>query len=403
MNEAEEDRVEQVVAAALCRTALLTRAAAGMTAAGVGLFVPGHGYRTPALLALIAGTTAAQNAVLTRRPAVVRRRATVLAVDSVLVLAVLVLSQGTLPYFLYAAGSAALAGVLLGMGAVPLWTALTVQGFVVSAVLLRSTHPPAAVAPFVLAAPMGGLLAGIGAVLATGALTRQMHASIELIRAAQRSAAAAERARLARELHDSVAKTLRGMSLAALALPDSLRRQPALAAQLADVVSHGADAASREARQLIEGLRLDVPDRGFADTLHEVARGWGEQTGIAVRATLAPVEPPVGERYELAMILREALTNVARHAGARHVVVVLTVADGVLTLTVRDDGHGFVVPGDLGALQHGGHVGIVGMAERARSVGGALTVTSQPGSGTVVRVTLRLPLELPVRAGAVTR
>jgi len=103
------------------------------------------------------------------------------------------------------------------------------------------------------------------------------------------------------------------------------------------------------------------------------------------------------------MILREALTNVARHAGARHVVVVLTVADGVLTLTVRDDGHGFVVPGDLGALQHGGHVGIVGMAERARSVGGALTVTSQPGSGTVVRVTLRLPLELPVRAGAVTR
>ena len=382
----EEDRVEQVVAAALCRTALLTRAVAVMTAAAVGLFVAGQAPRTLGLIVLTAATTGLQVAALTRWPGVVGAPVGWLAVDAALVVAVLALSQGALPYFVYAAGSAAVAGVLLGAGAVPLWAAHALQGFVVCALLLRHTRPAAAVAPFVLVAPVAALLAGLGGVLAAGALRRQMFQAIELVAAAQVSAAAAERARLARELHDSVAKTLRGMSMAALALPDSLRRQPALAAQLADVISSGAHAASQEARQLIEGLRLDVPDRGFTGTVRELCRVWSAQSGVVAIARLADVEPAVTVRYELAMILREALTNVARHAAATEVVVVLTRDDDGITLTVRDDGRGFAVPSDPAALQDRGHLGLVGMAERARTLGGDLAVTAQPGGGTVVRV-----------------
>jgi signal transduction histidine kinase len=131
----------------------------------------------------------------------------------------LTLSHGGLAYFCYAASSAALAGVLLGTAALPLWAAQLVQGFVVCATVLHDTHPPAVAATFLLAAPVAGLLAGIGAVLVTRSLVRQMRLSVVRVATAQRSAAALERARLARELHDSVAKTLRGMSLAALALP----------------------------------------------------------------------------------------------------------------------------------------------------------------------------------------
>ena len=98
---------------------------------------------------------------------------------------------------------------------------------------------------------------------------------------------------LARELHDSVAKTLRGITFAALALPASLRRQPALAEQLATTVSEGAEAAAREARELLEALRVDAADRPFPDTVRMACRQWSERTGIGVEASVAPVEPPV--------------------------------------------------------------------------------------------------------------
>jgi signal transduction histidine kinase len=92
-------------------------------------------------------------------------------------------------------------------------------------------------------------------------------------------------------------------------------------------------------------------------------------------------------RYELTRIVHEALTNVARHAEATRVgVVVRAERRGRLTLTVRDDGKGFVVPEDVETLQHTGHAGIVGMMERASALGGELTIASTPGTGTVVRV-----------------
>jgi signal transduction histidine kinase len=403
------------VAAALGRAALLARAAVTVTAAATGLLVLGHPGRGLALVVLVIVATGAEVGALTHRPGpVVRHRVAALGADLVVLLGVLGLSGGGLAYFTFAAGWAALAGILLGMGALPLWAALLVQEFVACTVVLRHPRPPTGLATVLLALPSAGVLAGIGGALAARAVTAHLASTVDTVAAAQRSAAAEERARLARELHDSVVKTLRGVSLAAVALPGSLRRQPALAEQLAGVVCAGADTAVREARDLIGDLRADLPDEPFAATLTRVTRAWSEQTGIPVAVSVAvgaADEPAPAERYELVQIVREALTNVERHAEARHVTVLMTAG----SLVVRDDGRGFSAPvcapvagsgsgsgsgsrpgparlagpqfagPQFAGPQFAGH-GLTGIRERARLIGRALTVTSAPGGGTEVRV-----------------
>jgi signal transduction histidine kinase len=85
-------------------------------------------------------------------------------------------------------------------------------------------------------------------------------------------------------------------------------------------------------------------------------------------------------------VVQEALSNVARHAGASVVRVRLAVAPDLLTLTIQDDGRGFLVPAHLGQLTAEGHFGLTGIQERVDLIGGSLEVTSAPGQGTTLRV-----------------
>jgi signal transduction histidine kinase len=300
------------------------------------------------------------------------RRVALLAADFVVLLVVLALADGGPAFFGCAAGWAALSGVVLGFRATPLWIAQLVQGYAVTdAAAMTKVLPPAVV------------LAGVAAATARHLLLRQRLRAAAEIEAAQRSAATLERARLARELHDSVAKTVRGMSMAALALPRSVGDQPQVALQLADAISSAAEAAERETRALLSGLRLDAPVEAFAGTVERLCRVWSAESGIPVHVDVAAVDPPVPVRYELARILHEALTNVARHARARRVLVMIRRQDRMLALTVRDDGDGFAVPEDVTGTDHHG---LVGMAERARAIGGRFQVVSTPGRGTIVTV-----------------
>jgi signal transduction histidine kinase len=380
----------QVAAAAVGRAVLIGRAAATMTAAAGGLLLVNDRWQVIGVLALVAAATGAEIGVLTRWPQVVATPVAAIAVDSMLVLAVLAVSRGSISYFCYATGAGALAGVLLGMRALPLWTAQAAVNFAVAAAVLHASVPPAEIAAFVVAFPMAGVLAGIGTAVATTTLMRYIEFSAQLVASAQRCAAASERARLARELHDSVTKTLRGVSFAALALPSSLRRHPALAEQLAGTVSAGAAAAARQARELLEGLRLDAPDRDFTESITGLCQTWSASTRIPVRTTLAALDPPVAVRYELTRILREALSNVAHHSCAERVLVRLAPTEHGMILKISDDGVGFAVPTDLSSLHSTGHFGIVGMIERARTVGGELHIESAPGAGTSIAV--RIPL-----------
>ncbi|TCB96801.1 sensor histidine kinase [Micromonospora zingiberis] len=376
---------------ALCRALLLGRLALTVAAVGVGIQLVDDTWRAVGTLVVIAVATAVQVTVLSRWPTVIRWRLGFLAVDAALMLAVLMVSQGNVAFFCYAAGFAALTGALLGTRALPLWIANAGLGLAVATQLLRIDGTADSVAaPFLLAFPMIDVVCGYGAAVVTGALARYLDATVAAVASAHHSAAASERARLARELHDSVAKTLRGVSFAAVALPTLLRRHPQLAEELASTVSAGADTAIREARELLSGLRRDALDRPFPDYLRQACQTWSERTGVPVRLNLAAVEPAPAVRYELARITDEALENVLRHADATLVQVGLYEREGHAVITITDDGAGFSLPGELTALSTTGSFGIIGMTERAQAVGGMLRLDSHPGAGTTV--TARVPL-----------
>ena len=392
--------VDRMVApAALGRAVLLGRAAATLTATVAGLRLVADPRPLLAVLAIVVLSTGTGLVVISRNPYVVGHPLLLIAIDTLLVVAVLVVGHGGVAYFCCAVGASALAGVLIGLRALVPAAIHAAVGYLVAGVLLRDGPASPDLAGFVLTFPMANVLAAAGAAVTTAALGRYVELSVEVVASAQRSAAASERARLARELHDSVTKTLRGVSFAALALPSSLRRHPALAEQLAGTVSQGAAAAAQEARDLLDGLRLDSPDRDFAATLDDIGRQWSLTSGVPVRIELdddGVPDPPVETRYELCRILQEALRNTARHAGAGQVVVSLGHTRRQLRLRIHDDGRGFDMPPDPARLRAGNHYGIIGMAERADTLNGTLRITAKPGAGTAIEVSI--PLHHPARS-----
>lgn len=223
------------------------------------------------------------------------------------------------------------------------------------------------------------------------------------------AAAAEERARLARDMHDSVAKTLRGAALAAQALPLWLKKDPERAARTADEVIKAAETAAREARDLISDLRDDTPDSPIEEILAFEVEAWSARSGVPAHFTASAEDPQltVIARHEIVAILRESLTNVERHSGADRVDIALGTgprsadslysADDHAVLHISDNGRGFSADGASGITlgadglpYRQGHFGIVGMSERAHRAGGSLSMASAPGEGT--RVTIRLPL-----------
>lgn len=211
----------------------------------------------------------------------------------------------------------------------------------------------------------------------------------EEARLSNASAAADERARLAREMHDSLAKTLQGIALSAAAIPRWFERDPSGARELARELSEAARTASVEARTLLTDLRDDALDHPIAEVLQGITGRWAARCDIVLTVEREPDAPlddlSVGARHELLRILKECLANVEHHSGAGRVDVTLTRgASGGVRLTVRDDGDGFRLPARTEDLAADGHYGLIGMGERARRLGGSLTVTSGVGHGTTI-------------------
>ncbi|HMC03594.1 MAG TPA: histidine kinase, partial [Cellulomonadaceae bacterium] len=218
---------------------------------------------------------------------------------------------------------------------------------------------------------------------------QQISADREIALARESAAAADERARLAREMHDSLGKTLQGIALAAEALPMWVASDPAAAAVHAKGLADGARQAADEARQLLSRMRVDQLDHPLAEVLADICARWQQQHGLPCRFTCAgSVVLSPDARYELLAITGEALENVARHARASVVDVDIRGSSaGVVAITVQDDGEGFVPQPD--GTSPRGRFGLTGMHERAREVGASVTVESAVGRGT--RVLVRHP------------
>ncbi|MEU0120439.1 histidine kinase [Streptomyces albidoflavus] len=212
-------------------------------------------------------------------------------------------------------------------------------------------------------------------------------------RLAVAGAVEAERARLARDLHDSLAKTLHGLALTADALaegtghlpPDTLRDR---AVQVADAARR----AAADSRDLLTGLRHDAADPTDPVDLAETLRtGLPPGTPLDAAAPLPPV-PHAVARHLLA-IAAEAVENAHRHATSPPRTT-LTTTGTALRLTVTDQGPGLPTGLTLRSASDSGHFGLVGMAERATAIGGALRVgpagQTTTGPGTEVRVDLPL-------------
>jgi NarL family two-component system sensor histidine kinase YdfH len=201
---------------------------------------------------------------------------------------------------------------------------------------------------------------------------------------------AAERRRIARELHDTLAQGVAGLILQLEAAKSHLvdgRGERAL--QIVTQTMRGARSALAAARSAIEDLRTDAAlsaDDGQA--LEDEVDRFTTATGIPCSVdvcSLAALQDGVGE--SVLRFVSEGLTNVARHARARHAWVCVTRRDHQLIVEVRDDGDGF----DPGEPALRGHYGLVGLRERARLLGGRFSLTSAPGQGTALR--LLLPAE----------
>ncbi|MEA2468986.1 MAG: two-component system, NarL family, sensor histidine kinase UhpB [Thermoleophilaceae bacterium] len=193
-----------------------------------------------------------------------------------------------------------------------------------------------------------------------------------------------ERRRLARDLHDEVNQALTAILLRLEAL--SQAAPPELTDELSEV-KRLVNQAMNELLQLARQLRpTALDDHGLLPAMASQVRRFAAQTGIKTDLNASGEETRLQPDEEIAVfrIAQEALANVARHAGASQVKVDLRAGKEGIELTVRDDGRGFEPE-----MPVGNGLGLGGMAERARLVGGELTIESQPGAGT--QLCLKVP------------
>jgi signal transduction histidine kinase len=228
-------------------------------------------------------------------------------------------------------------------------------------------------------------LSGLAAIAITSAQARE---------SGRQRAVLAERERIAREMHDSLAQVLgvTHLRLRALDAREEVRGSPELAKELAELadISHE---AYQDVRESILGLRdSSRTERGLVDNLRAYLAKYSQQCEIKTSLdSHLDHELTLSPRCEVQMIrvIQEALTNVRKHSGAKSAIVHVTESDSTTTFVVEDDGQGFDQGGS--PLGHDGF-GLFNMRERMGLLNGSLTIDSVPGRGT------RVIAEVPQRS-----
>ncbi len=194
-----------------------------------------------------------------------------------------------------------------------------------------------------------------------------------------------ERGRIARDLHDRI-----GQSMAFLAFEvDRIIKQNNDGKDIGeplDQLQHNVREVIREIRDTLSDLRTDVSDKkGLEDTISEFAARVAERSGLVIDVEIdAPDRLPIMQERELWRIAQEAIVNVERHADATHAKV-RWISDGENgVLEISDDGRGFTI-GESGRVDS---YGLVGMRERASSIGASMEVATSAGGGTLIRCLL---------------
>lgn len=193
-----------------------------------------------------------------------------------------------------------------------------------------------------------------------------------------------ERARLARELHDELGALLTSAKLDAARLKSRLAGAPPETLERLAHLGQTLDRVISLKRRITEDLRPSaLMHLGLVAALEIAAREFAQCSGIVVHAELAPVRLSPSAELAVYRLVQEALTNVAKHAGAQTVWLRLVERGDRVEAAVRDDGRGF----DAHRVSSGAY-GLLGMRFRVEAERGALTLETAPGQGTRVGVSL---------------
>jgi two-component system NarL family sensor kinase len=209
-----------------------------------------------------------------------------------------------------------------------------------------------------------------------------------------RLARAEERARLAREIHDTLAQGLTAIALDIEGAIRHIESNPDRARERLERALATARENLEEARRSVLDLRTaPLAGRPLVEALAALGRAFTSETGVRVQVR-GEAALPLRVEAELYRIAQEALTNVRKHARASQVEIALRADDEGVSLTIADNGIGLAAKGSsepkAGGRTGEGRHGIIGMRERARLLGGRLRIARRPGGGTTVSV--RVPL-----------
>jgi signal transduction histidine kinase len=177
----------------------------------------------------------------------------------------------------------------------------------------------------------------------------------------------AERARIAREIHDTISQHLFGLRMIAAGM-------------------HRADPGNQQAQALLIELRSARLDgAGLVPALRQICAAYHQRLGVSVDARLEEITVPAPVEHALLRITQEACVNAVRHGNASHLTVSLDRHDGHVELAIRDNGTGF----DPGAAHAGS--GLAHIRDRAAELGGTVDIDSAPGRGTTLTVRVPVP------------
>ncbi len=197
-----------------------------------------------------------------------------------------------------------------------------------------------------------------------------------------------ERRRIARELHDDTIQSLVGLSRQLEALAASYEQRPDTTSQRIGEIHESVDNMIQRVRRFSQDLRPStLDDLGLLPTLEELIADFN-RVGLQAELRVVGGKRRLPSEVELTFfrIAQEALNNVMKHAAATEVVTTVELADSAIKMTIQDNGKGFKPPTPINHLAAMGKLGVIGMYERVRLVGGTLAVQSEPGQGTTVIV-----------------
>jgi signal transduction histidine kinase len=200
-----------------------------------------------------------------------------------------------------------------------------------------------------------------------------------------------ERRTISRELHDQVGQTLNAVLVEAANLGKRIPADDAVSLHYLDNIRKFADSSVNSIRDIALLLRPSMlDDLGLIPALEWQAREVSRRSGmkVSVKAENVADSLPDEMRTCIYRVVQEALHNVFRHSGAKSALVTVHQDDRALFLSVEDDGSGFDPEKSRG-------LGMLGMEERVRQLGGHLEIQSTPGKGTALRVTLPIPAAVP--------